>query len=179
VTQYLNAFPFAPPVFVLGVLLAFFVSRSLARRLQQRRIVLVCWMASLIFILALTLTPSSYALSMEPGLPVSRNWVWDLPSVGALFSVNWQSLNLLMFMPIGVASALFARRRSVAVFAAIAYSTSVLVELIQYMTAPLARPQFNSATVVIGWFGITLGFAVCMLARTMLKRFAPHTSDDD
>lgn len=136
-------------------------------------------MASLVFILALTLTPSSYALSMEPGVLMSRNWVWDLPDMSAFFSVNWQSMNLLMFMPIGITSALFARRKSIAVFATVAYATSVIVELIQYLVLPLARPQFNSATVVIGWIGITLGIAAGLLIRTMLKRSAAVNSAAD
>lgn len=175
-TQYLNAFPFAPPAFLLGTVVVFFVSRPLAQRVEERRIVLVCWMASLVFILALTLTPSSYALSMEPGVLMTRNWVWDLPDMSAFFSVNWQSMNLLMFMPIGVASALFARRKNIAVFATVAYATSVIVELIQYLVLPLARPQFNSATVVIGWIGITLGIAAGLLVRTILKRSVASNS---
>lgn len=171
-TQYLNAFPFAPPAFLVGAVVVFFVSRPLARRVEERRVVLVCWMASFVFILALTLTPSSYALSMEPGVLMTRNWVWDLPDMSAFFSVNWQSMNLLMFMPIGVSSALFAWRKNIAVFATVAYATSVIVELIQYLVLPLARPQFNSATVVIGWIGISLGVAAGLLIRTMLKRSA-------
>ena len=175
-TQYLNAFPFAPPAFLLGAVVVFFVSRPLAQRVEERRVVLVCWMASLVFILALTLTPSSYALSMEPGVLMTRNWVWDLPDMSAFFSVNWQSMNLLMFIPIGVTSALLAWRKNIAVFATVAYATSVIVELIQYLVVPLARPQFNSATVVIGWIGITLGIAAGLLIRTMLKRSAAANS---
>lgn len=133
-------------------------------------------MASLVFILALTLTPSSYALSMEPDVLMTRNWVWDLPDMSAFFSVNWQSMNLLMFIPIGVTSALFAWRKNIAVFATVAYATSVIVELTQYLVVPLARPQFNSATVVIGWIGITLGIAAGLIIRTMLKRSAAANS---
>lgn len=175
-TQYLNAFPFAPPALLLGAVVVFFVSRPLAQRVEERRVVLVCWMASLVFILALTLTPSSYALSMEPGVLMTRNWVWDLPDMSAFFSVNWQSMNLLMFIPIGVTSALLAWRKNIAVFATVAYATSVIVELIQYLVVPLARPQFNSATVVIGWIGITLGIAAGLIIRTMLKRSAAANS---
>lgn len=171
-TQYLNAFPFAPPAFILGGLIAFFVSRPLARRLNERRIVLVCWLVSLVFILALTLTPSSYALSMDSSLPMSRIWVWSFPNMSALFSVNWESMNLLMFVPIGVASGLFAGRRNIVVFAMGACATSVLVELIQYAVLPLARPQFNSATVIIGWIGIVVGLAACLFVQWLLNKSA-------
>lgn len=169
-TRYLQALPVAPPAFACGIAIAVVLSRPIARRIDERRATVFVWLVCLALILSLTLTPASSAFSADALLPTTRVWTRGLPSPGAITSVNWQSMNLLMFAPIGIASGLFSRLRMISWATATALGVSVAVELGQYAVTALGRSQFNSATVVIGWCGIGLGLVLGLAVRTLLAR---------
>jgi glycopeptide antibiotics resistance protein len=166
--RYLSALPFALPAFIVGIVAAALVAKYVGRRVGERPIPVFLWLASLALVLSATLTPSSYAIAMEEGLSTGRVWIWALPSPGALFSVNWQSMNLVLFAPLGFASGLFSARRRVVALSLFAGLVSVVVEIVQYLAIPLGRAQFNSATVLIGWEGIIIGLLVGAVASACL-----------
>ncbi|MCT1552158.1 VanZ family protein [Brevibacterium casei] len=169
-TRYLHALPYALPAFGIGLAIAFVVATHLARRLGERRVPIFCWLSSLALVASLTLTPSGHARSAEAALPSSGVWIWALPNLGAFAGVNWQSMNLLMFLPLGIACGLLTRRSTIAWGTVAAFAVSVLVELIQYAAPVLARSQFNSATVLIGWMGIIGGLTVTLILRWLLAK---------
>ncbi|MFP3394972.1 hypothetical protein SB749_01395 [Brevibacterium sp. SIMBA_078] len=168
--RYLAALPFALPAFALGATIAGIFSKRLGRQIHEHPAVVFLWLASLSLILAATLTPSSQAFEAHEGLRTTRVWIWSLPSPGALTHVNWQSMNLLLFAPAGFASGLYSRRRNVMLFGSLALLSSLAVEVVQYLLIPLGRAQFNSATVIIGWTGITAGALVGALVSALYRR---------
>ena len=168
--RYFTALPFAVPALAAGIIVSALVAKHIARRIHERPVLVFLWLASLALVLSATLTPSSHAIGLDVGLQTTRVWTWSLPSPGALKSVNWQSMNLLLFVPLGFASGLFTYRRYVLQFGAFAILVSVIVEIVQFVVIPLGRAQFNSATVLIGWAGIAIGLLVGVLLSTVKRR---------
>lgn len=173
---YFSALPFALPAFVVGAVISALLAKHLGAKIKEQTLVVFLWLASLVLILSATLTPTVHALEMDKDLLTTRVWTWALPSPSAPFTVNWQSMNLVLFTPIGIASGLFTQRRNVTSLALCAYFVSVLVEVIQYLVLPLGRAQFNSTTVVIGWVGITVGLALGLLVRSFWKKSVASTT---
>lgn len=169
-SRYFSALPFALPAFAVGAVIGAIFARRFGAKFKERPILVFLWLASLMLILSATLTPAGHALEMDEGLLSTRVWIWALPSPGALFSINWQSMNLVMFTPIGIASGAFTQWRNVTSPTLSAYFVSLLVEMIQYLVMPLGRAQFNSSTVIIGWVGITVGVAIGLLIRASMKK---------
>lgn len=168
--RYFTALPFAVPALAAGIIVSALVAKHIARRIHERPVLVFLWLASLALVLSATLTPSSHAIGLDEGLRTTRVWTWSLPSPGALSSVNWQSMNLLLFVPLGFASGLFMRRRHVAQFGVLALLVSAIVEVVQFVVIPLGRAQFNSATVLIGWVGIAIGLLVGVLLSRLVQR---------
>lgn len=175
--RYLSALPFALPALVVGIVVSAFVARWLAKRIGEHQAPVFLWLASAALILSATLTPPGHAIEAGVGVLNTRVWIWALPSPSALFSVNWQSMNLLLFAPLGFSSSLFARHRRVVWFGSLAFLMSALVEIAQFLVTPLGRPQFNSATVLIGWAGISIGLIVGVLASAQVKRASQRIRD--
>lgn len=171
--RYLAAFPLFIPAFALGVLMVVAVSRVGARKLSEPRWTVAAWLTCTAFVLALTLTPSQSGLERfltDDDTIQRRVWAWSLPNIWAVTTVNWQLMNLLMFLPLGLTSGLFvaaAHRWSALV---VAMSLSFLVEVGQYAIMALGRSVFSFATVIIGWCGILAGFGLAALIRWALSR---------
>ncbi|WP_219921814.1 VanZ family protein [Brevibacterium oceani] len=168
--RYFTALPFAVPALAAGIIVSALVAKRIARRIHERPVLVFLWLASLALVLSATLTPSGHAFGLDEGLRTTRVWTWSLPSPGALSSVNWQSMNILLFAPLGFTSGLFTRRRHIARFGTLALLVSVIVEIVQFTVIPLGRSQFNSATVLIGWAGIAIGLLVGVLLSAVIRR---------
>lgn len=168
--RYLSALPFALPALVVGIVVSALIAKRVGKWINEHPAPVFLWLASLALVLSATLTPSGHAIGIEQGLLTTRVWTWSLPSPNALFSVNWQSMNLLLFAPLGFASGLFAHRRRIVWIGVLAVLTSVVVEILQFLVIPLHRAQFNSATVLIGWVGISIGLIAGVLVSTQFGR---------
>ena len=170
--RYLAAFPLFFPVFAVGLLIAVAVSSVVARKLNEPRWTVAAWLTCTAFVLALTLTPSPAGLERllsDDGAAQTRVWAWSLPNIWAVTTVNWQSMNLLMFLPLGLSSGLFVAAAHRWSALAVAMSLSFLVEVGQYTILALGRSVFSFATVIIGWCGIFAGFSLAALIRWALS----------
>lgn len=162
--------------FAVGAVLSAFWAKPLARAIRENPVVVFLWLCSWCLIISFTLTPGSLNMEMDPEVITTRGpWIWSLPNPWALVtSVNWQSMNLLMFLPLGVATGLLRNARSIWCALVIGVATSFAVEVVQYFAVVLGRSQFNFATVIIGWTGIGLGFIICLLiSRARRWRIRP------
>lgn len=175
--RYLSALPFALPAFVVGIVVSAFGARWVEKRTGEHPAPVFLWLASASLILSTTLTPPGHAIGTGVGVLNTRVWIWAWPSTSALFSVNWQSMNLLLFAPLGFSSGLFACHRPVVWFGSLAFLISALVEIAQFLVTSLGRPQFNSATVLIGWAGISIGLILGVLASAQFKRTSQRFLD--
>ncbi len=125
-------------------------------------------------VLSATLTPSLDAL--ETGAQGSGTC--DLRSLGLtwweLTHLSDPSLNVLLFLPLGVAIGLCPRSPGKVVVLAIALILPMAIELTQLLIVSLDR-ECQSADVIPNMLGLVLGIAAGSLAR----RFAPSRPSGD
>jgi hypothetical protein len=156
------------PLFAPGILLAIVVASLGGRRLAVR---LACqpWVAFLLIvsigiIVSATLTPLADALERGRG----SNGVCDLDRIGwapvrLYLGITEESMNVLMFVPLGIAVSLIPGvpgwRLAVAAFA-----FPFVIELLQMLLPVLGR-ECESADMVDNPTGLIVGLAVGRLGR--------------
>jgi hypothetical protein len=158
----------APPWFLPGVAISVAVAlqvggrvgRALAIRQATARALIV----SLGIILSATLSPLRGALDIGAvgtgSCDISRIAVAPLRE---LFAVNDTSLNVLLFMPLGVTIAFIPRSRLKVVLAVAAIALPFAIETIQALVPALAR-GCESADVVDNLTGLAIGLAGGLVA---------------
>jgi hypothetical protein len=120
---------------------------------------------SLGLIVAATLTPLGGELDLEGSHPGTCDFsrVW-LPAVGLLLRINDASLNVLLFVPLGLSIAFLPwSRRTLAVVLAAA-ALPFVVELAQLLVPVLDR-GCESADVVDNLLGLGLGLGLGIIVR--------------
>ncbi len=111
-------------------------------------------------IFAATLTPSLEAIS-EGALGSGR---CDLSRftptpIGELRTINQYSLNVMLFIPLGIAIGVIPRERDQATFAVAALALPIAIESIQLAVVQLDR-ACQSGDVVDNLFGLGIGFII-------------------
>jgi glycopeptide antibiotics resistance protein len=129
-----------------------------ARALDSRRAVATLLVFSLGVIVSATLTPLGGDLVLEGG----TSWTCDLsrlgfPPLGVFRGLNDASLNVLLFLPLGVAIALLPRSRRTVAVAIGALLLPVVVETTQLIVPALSR-GCESADVIDNMIGLAVGF---------------------
>ena len=117
-------------------------------------------------VLAATLTPSREALVFG----IRGSGTCDFSRIGLaswweLSHIDDSSLNILLFVPLGICTALLPRSRATLVVLAGALVLPASIELIQLLATPLGR-ECQSADVVDNLSGLVLG----ILAATVPRR---------
>ena len=162
--------PLFVPAIVITILVAIAGSRVVGRDLGAPRWVAFLLIASVGLIAAATVTPLRSALDGVTAIEA----VCDLHRFGpagvwhGLYLTD-AGLNVLLFIPLGVAVGLLPRsRRAAAVLAAAALSP-VLIEVIQLLVRPLGR-SCQSGDVVDNLTGLAAGLLVGLLGARSLAR---------
>ena len=151
------------PGVVVTVVIAFVASGWLARTWQRPRAVAFGVVFSLGLIAAATLTPSRDALLF--GIPGSGTC--DLsgfrpPTLSDLRSLNDTSLNVLLFVPLGVTVGIaWATRRTLPLLAA-SVAFPFAIEAIQSVATPLGR-SCQGVDVANNLTGLVAGLAVAAM----------------
>jgi glycopeptide antibiotics resistance protein len=163
--RLISTLPLLLPVLVAGIGLAAWAARPLARRLGAHPLVAFLLVGSVALIIAVTLTPFVGASPAEPRL---GGWC-DLSRVGPpppslLTRVNDVSLNVLLFVPLGLAVGLLpaSSARNAVLMGALALPFAV--EAIQSIVTPLGR-GCESADVMDNLSGVLLGLAIAVAGR--------------
>jgi glycopeptide antibiotics resistance protein len=151
--------PWFLPAVVIWVAVALAVGGRVGRALGVRRAVSVALVVSLGIILSATLTPLRGALDF--GAVGSGSC--DLSRVGlaplrGLLRLNETSLNVLLFVPLGVSIASLPRSRLKAAFVVAAIALPFAIETIQLLVPWLDR-ACESADVVDNLTGLAIGLA--------------------
>jgi glycopeptide antibiotics resistance protein len=168
----LEGLPWAIPGVVLAVVVATLLARPVARRLREP--VLTAWalLASLGAILAMTLTPSPDFLDMQ-GCDLTLTPL----SLATLFAVNDRSLNVLLFVPLGLAiGALRPRHRAAWLVLAIALPPAI--EVAQLVLEPLQR-TCQATDVLDNWLGLGIGLAAGAVGGWIWRLRPRHTTERD
>lgn len=113
-------------------------------------------------ILAITLTPS---LDAGSGRTRFADFTPDLVGLADMSTINERSLNLLLFVPLGMATVLpnSIRRRLISIFVALLVAPTV--EATQYAFASLGRSGFQLGDVIANSEGVVVGLLVGWAAR--------------
>jgi glycopeptide antibiotics resistance protein len=170
--RFVLAVPWFPAgmaiTFVLGTILGGRVGRRLGVPAALGWVVIV----SLGVVLAATLTPQREAL--EFGATSLRSCDFGrvgLAPLSAFRNLNDTSINVLVFIPLGVAIGLIPRSRIKAVVAVVAVLLPFGIETAQLLL-PILDRGCQSADVIDNVTGLTLGFATGSLARWLGARLS-------
>ena len=147
------------PAIAIALVLALALSGWAARRLGTGRVVAWLLLANVGIILAVTLAPRSLAL--EPGS--GGNPSCDLSrlgpaSIATYLSFRDPTLNVLLFIPLGVLIAKLDRRQRRA-FASGAAALPLAIEVIQAFVVPLGR-ACQGGDVFDNLAGLVIGLAI-------------------
>jgi glycopeptide antibiotics resistance protein len=157
-------------VVVLATIVATAVlSRPLARWLGCGR-----WVAALLvfgfgIVLAVTLVPDPAALRGVPSTGVCDTSRIGLIPLDQLLRPNEYSLNVLLFVPLGLAVGLLPHTRRAAMIALAAASLTFVVEAIQLVATGLGR-GCQTADLFDNLLGLAIGAAVGALAGALAAR---------
>jgi len=161
--------PLSALAVAITLVIAIVLSSRLAAWLQTRRSVAALVVLGFGLVISATVMPTAAALD-----GISSDGVCDTSRVGfasmaELTSVNESSLNVLLFVPLGIAVGLLPWSRAAAATAAAAFSLTFIVEAIQLLLPVLGR-GCQTADLVDNLMGLAIGFAVGLLARPLASR---------
>jgi glycopeptide antibiotics resistance protein len=160
--------PLFLPVTALCLVIAYLVRRPVARRLGGSPFAAFLLVASLGVIVAATLTPISEALAegvVSSGMCDTRRL--GFASLSVYLRASDTSLNVLLFVPLGVALGLMPSSRLVLAITVGAFALSPAIELIQ-MSVPVLGRGCQTADVFDNTFGLVLGLVAGWALHRML-----------
>ena len=157
--------PWFWPGLVVSALLGVLLSERVGGRLQTSRGVAWLLVAAVGLIISAALTPLRGAdvPTWSGGCDFGRLW---FPPVEQLVGINDTSLNVLLFIPLGVALAGIPTSRSKTILILAAIAAPFAIEAVQAWTPILAR-GCESADVVDNLSGLVLGFAAAATVRRL------------
>jgi VanZ like family len=169
--------PWFWPGLVVSGLLGVLLSERVARRFQTSRGVAWVLVAAVGLIISAALTPLRGAdvPTWSGGCDFSRLW---FPPVDRLVGINDTSLNVLLFIPLGLALAALPTSRNKAILLLAAIAAPFAIEAIQAWTPILAR-GCESADVVDNLSGLVLGLAAAATVRRLWPGRRPDQASSE
>ena len=157
---YATVLPWFLPGVVVALVLGVPLSRPVARALGAPRAVAYLLAVSVGAILAATLPPGAGGFDRladeHGGCHLQRLWLAD---AHAYLSVSEVSLNVLLFVPLGVALALLPRSTRARTVAIAALALPIAIEALQVVLTPLGR-ACESGDVVDNLIGLVIGLII-------------------
>jgi hypothetical protein len=164
--------PYFLPFLALSLVFGLLVARRLGERLSTRPSVAFLLVASLGLVIAATLMPAAGASSGER---VAAGWC-DLSRIGfaplgTLVRLNSVSLNVLLFVPLGLAIGLLPRTRARSYLIVGGFALPVVVEATQSLVTVLGR-GCESADVFDNAMGLAIGLGMGLSAGAIARWLA-------
>ncbi|MCP9958736.1 VanZ family protein [Streptomyces sudanensis] len=155
--------PWLVPGIAASLLLALLLCKKLGRYVGLWNVAAFLYIVSLGMVASITITPSlseftSSFCSLEFPSPVSP---------GELAGTNQRSLNVLLFVPLGLASALTRRRRGLLVGAS-SLSLPFIIEFIQYAIPSFGR-TCQGVDIVDNLTGLACGALLGVIVRVATR----------
>jgi len=145
--------PWAAPGALLAVVAAAAVARPAGRRLGTSPALAWLLVASVLVIAAITLTPSADIADVQGcDLTVTRL------TFGTLTTLNDRSLNVALFIPLGIAIGATTNRHR-GTWLLLAILAPPAIEVYQLVAVPLSR-TCQAIDVLDNWTGLVIGLAV-------------------
>jgi len=162
------------PGVIASVLASLLLAAPLARLLSTTKPAAWVLLFSIGVIAAATLTPVrgpiGIDLSQVRPCDLERTWIASSADLGLITDV---SLNITLFIPLGLAIALLPRSLRTLAVIAVAIALPFAIEGLQYLLPLLAR-GCQSGDVVDSLTGLVLGLASGILVRPVANRLARH-----
>ena len=161
--------PLLFPALAVGLVLAVLASQPLGRALEMPAWAAFTLVASIVLVVAVTLTPrreTAGAVDLFASVPATESpvgpelwrWPWQW------WPVDDRTLNIALFVPLGLAVGLVGRRRARRVLAVLALVSPLLVEGTQHVVNWLARDS-QWQDVVDNATGVIIGLVIGVLIR--------------
>ena len=166
--SFAGTVPLFPITMVLIVIASVVLAPAVARRLGTGRAVAGLLLFGFGVVIAATLLPDRDALAGIASDRVCDLSRIGLPSIGQLTRINTTSLNVLLFVPLGLAVGLLPRSRPAVFIVVAALSLTFVVEGIQLFVNVLGR-GCQTADMVDNLLGLAIGIMVGVLARPLLR----------
>jgi hypothetical protein len=169
VRGFLAAVPLSAFAFAFAIVMAVWLSPVVAGRLRTTRGIAALLIVGIGFVVAATLTPDADAfagLASDGTCDVSRVW---LAPIGELTRITSTSLNVLLFVPLGLAVGLLPRSRTANLITIAAVASPFVVEATQLLVTVLGR-GCQTADIVDNLLGVAIGMAIGTGARLVLSR---------
>lgn len=152
---------------LLLALAALLLASPVSRLLRSSRLLAFATVAAVGLVLVATLTPGGYG-----GVPVP----WHiggllpvLPDRVELSTVNQVSLNVALFVPLGICAALLTRPAAALAAVALAATTPFAIELTQYAIPELHRVGLQGDDIGANLLGLGAGVIVGLALRLVLR----------
>ncbi len=163
---YRHVLPWFLPGTALFAFVGLFVARPLARWLPTHPVVAWGLVVSLGIVLSATLTPLRGQFNFA-----ATGGTCDLSRMGLaplddLAEINDTTLNILMFIPLGIGLGLLGRSRRTAVLIAVAVALPFVIETTQLLVPALER-GCQSADVFDNLTGLAIGLVIGGLASLL------------
>lgn len=166
---FIGVVPLSVLALAVSIVVALALSARVARWLRVHR-----WLAALLlfgfgFVISATLVPTAAALEGQASDGVCDMSRIGLAPIRELTTVNFTSLNVLLFMPLGLATGLLPRNRRTTAVTLAAISLTFVIETLQLLLPALGR-GCQTADMSDNLLGLGIGIAVGLLARTVIER---------
>ncbi len=163
------------PGLAISLVVALILSASVARRLGTSRVEAWLLLVSLGAVMSATVTPSREALLLHPA---AGTWGCDLSRLGPApwadyLRLGTTSLNVVLFVPLGLAIGLLPPSRVKAALVLAAVALPILIETLQFVAVPLGR-ACQGADVFDDLLGLVLGLGAGLTARWLGRRARPR-----
>lgn len=161
--------PLSVVALMCAAIIALFLSPAVADRLGTRRWVALLLLLAMGLVVSATLMPTAAALD---GAASDGRCIYGramLPSFARLTSMNVTSLNVLLFIPLGLAIALLPRTRAAGIVLAGAIASPFVIEAVQLSVPALGR-NCVLADIVNNLLGLVVGFGLGSVARALYRQ---------
>jgi VanZ family protein len=163
------ALPWFLPGLVLSVVVAVLIGPALARALGTRRAVGYLLVISFGAILAATIPPTAGGFDWDPGgssrCDLGGSW---LAPPSHYLRLTEESLNVLLFIPLGLALGMLPRSRRRTTLIAAAFALPVAIEATQLLVPVLGR-GCELGDVANNTLGLMLGLAIGVVAVAVAR----------
>lgn len=158
------------PALIVAVVAALALARPVARWLDTRPFLAWLLVMSVGLIVAATLTPihGPSGIDVTQARPCDFDRRWFAP-LAEMTSITDVSLNIALFVPLGLAVAWLPRSRKAVAIVVLAIALPFIVEGLQYLVPVLAR-GCQSGDVIDNLTGLGIGLIAGILIRAVAMR---------
>lgn len=160
--------PLAAVALLVTVIVALALGGAVARRLHTSWAVAALLLFGFGFVISATLMPTAAALDGHVSDGACDLRRLGLPPLRDLVQVTDSSLNVLLFVPLGIALGLLPRSRAAAVVTIAAVLLTFVVESVQLVLVGLGR-DCQAEDIVTNLLGLGIGIGLGALAGVLIR----------